>query len=144
MAHCPLHYRRLGLRIIVTGSRDWATPEKVWTNLDAICVAAPVDTTYTIVHGDCPTGADRFAREWCEHYADFPPELFGVIITEERHPAEWERYGKRAGFLRNAAMIELGADVVLAFIRNDSKGASMTAKLAERTGIPVLYWRETT
>jgi hypothetical protein len=95
------------LRVLVTGSRDWGDRAKVRGILDYIGGRYGYDGM-VVVHGHCPTGADAFADEWAQDNADL-----GVIV--ERHPAEWNRHGKRAGFLRNAEMVDLGADVCLAF-----------------------------
>jgi hypothetical protein len=108
-------------RILVTGSRTWD---------DALVLAAALaeaaqDEPVTVVHGACPSGADRLA--------DVIATATGWTV--ERHPARWGELGKRAGFVRNAHMVNLGADVCLAFIRDGSRGASHTAALAEDAGI---------
>lgn len=117
------------MRILITGSRDWPDPDLIITALTEYEMSTSV--TPTLVSGNCPTGADAFA----EAYAS----VLGWKI--ERHPADWNRYGRRAGFLRNKEMVDLGADVCLSFIKNNSKGASMTTKFAEEAGIPTRIFR---
>lgn len=113
------------MRILVTGSRDWTDPECVE---DAIMYETlHSEPPYMIVHGACPTGADAHADRVAHEYVD---------LMVERHPADWKTHGKAAGFRRNAEMVALGADICLAFIKNGSKGATHTADLAEKAGIP--------
>ena len=123
------------MRILVTGSRDWA----LWNTLNEALLEYAWEENILVVHGDCPTGADAMAQRFCDYQ-------FGG--RSERHPADWSK-GRAAGPERNRKMVNLGADVCLAFIgkctsprckRTDehySHGASGTADMAEAAGIPV-------
>lgn len=117
----------MGARILVTGSRNWtdeATIEQALEDARRRLVGlGPV----TLVHGGCPTGADVIAdRTW---------RAWGLPV--EVHPADWERYGRRAGPIRNQHMVDLGADLVLAFPLGDSRGTRGCIAAAMRAGMDV-------
>jgi hypothetical protein len=116
------------MRVLVTGSRNWENWDLLNKVLTDVCAE---QRNVTIVHGHCPTGADAMADWW--------GELAEVQV--ERHPANWKQWGKSAGFRRNAEMVLLGADVCVGFIRNKSRGATMTVDLATKAGIPVKVYR---
>lgn len=59
-------------------------------------------------------------------------------ITEESHPADWENDGRGAGFIRNQRMVDLGADVCLAFVEGASRGTRDCMKRAGQAGIPLV------
>lgn len=83
-----------------------------------------------IVHGACPRGADAIA--------DALAKQWGVAV--ESYPADWST-GRAAGFIRNKHMVDLGADVLLAFIKDNSKGATHTVNLAKAAEIPTRIFR---
>lgn len=110
-------------RVLVTGSRTWDWPDVIEDALTDLYVT--FGDTLTVVHGDCPAGADAIADFWC----------FERKVKVERHPADWS-LGRSAGYLRNAEMVESRPDRCLAFIHKRSRGASHCADLAEYCGIP--------
>lgn len=117
------------MRVIVTGSRAWPDPLKVTEELTRLYLQ---HGPFTLIHGDCATGADAAAHHWYE----VAGQALGCI--EVRYPADWEQYGKRAGPIRNEQMMkEAGADLVLAFPLFDSRGTRHTIDLAREAGIPV-------
>lgn len=126
------------MRVLVTGSRAFDDAKTIRAALDAVArgaVEARVGVL-TIVHGFCPSGADAIADMWVRSRpAD---ELH---VTAERHPALWQKFGKRAGMVRNELMVSKGATLVLAFIRDNSPGATHCAELAMEVGIPMRLWR---
>ena len=89
------------LLVLVTGARDWADAEPIRREL----LLLPHDSI--LLHGNA-RGADRLA---------------GAIAAElgldvRPRPANWERFGKAAGIIRNREMLAEGPDVILAFHPN--------------------------
>jgi hypothetical protein len=120
-------------RILVTGSRTWTNGQII---RNALIGAWRELGDSILVVGGAP-GADIMAeRIW--KYAGLPVE---------RYPADWRPYGiynPQAGKVRNQQMVDLGADLCLAFILRRSSGATDCAEKAEAAGIPVRYFREDT
>lgn len=119
-------------RVLVTGSRTWTDPVPICVALDAVLAEHGL---LTVVHGGARRGADHIAAQWVADEI-----AWNWPIRVERHPADWQRHGRRAGILRNVEMVESGADLCLAFIRDQSKGASHCAEAARKAGIPVRVW----
>lgn len=94
------------MRIIVTGSRQWTDAQAIDDAFEYVARHFP-DTpvvTWTVVHGDCPTGADQMCNTWAVVHG----------ATPEPHPANWGN-GRHAGFDRNQEMVDLTADFALGF-----------------------------
>lgn len=124
------------MRIQITGSRDFTDLSIVH---DAIVeqMIEPFKNgeQVTVVHGGAK-GADKLSGSAVFDYS---------WVDVEVHPANWDRYGKSAGYRRNAEMIALNPDVVLAFKKRGSgnKGTQHTIDLATKAGIPVIeYWED--
>ncbi|MEX5635757.1 SLOG family protein [Parafrankia sp. FMc2] len=97
------------MRVLITGARVWRDRSRVWADLDRVhALARSRGQRLTVVHGDA-RGADRLARAWCERTSGVGHEKYPVS------PAEWKINGQRAGHLRNAHMVKLGADGAIAY-----------------------------
>lgn len=114
-------------RILVCGSRTFSDRQIIWSKLNDI--AAYYSGDVEVIHG-AASGADRIAGQWAEAYGK----------PVHAYPADWNQYGKRAGFLRNTQMLEEGKpDAVVAFVDKplpDSKGTKMMVDIARTGGVP--------
>jgi hypothetical protein len=108
------------MRVIVAGSRDNTTQQDV----DTAIADCPWDVQ-EIVSGTA-RGVDRFGEAWA--YRNF--------MSVKQFPADWDKYGKGAGFRRNAEMAEY-ADALIAVWDGESRGTAHMIKTMEALGKPV-------
>lgn len=135
---------RRTLRVLVTGSRTWTSADCISMALhDIAAYARAHDRLMVLMHGDCPSGADNIAKLWVMGQ-NMMAEEDGVArpVREDAYPAAWHN-GRTAGIRRNEAMVEAGADVCLAFICDNSRGATHCSNLARSRGIPTVVWSTT-
>jgi predicted Rossmann-fold nucleotide-binding protein len=112
------------MKILVCGGRDYKNVSAVHRALAALHAKK---TIALIIEGGA-RGADRLAREWAAENG----------IAVQTFEAEWDRFGRRAGPLRNKRMLEDGKpDGVVAFPGGD--GTADMINQAEACGLKV--WR---
>jgi hypothetical protein len=104
--------------IVITGSRTWRESKIVTEVLSKY----PPDSK--LIHGGA-MGADRIAGRVAEKLG----------MTVEVMEADWERYGKSAGFRRNDEMLDRNPDVVVAFWDGKSRGTKYTIDEANKRNI---------
>lgn len=123
------------MRVLVCGSRDFADRDLLYRTLDHIGIHLVNHRFDALIEGEAP-GADTLAREWAESYE----------IPVLKFPADWRKYGRAAGPIRNKQMLEEGKpDLVVAFPRgklDDTKGTKNMVKQARDAGIKTIVIEE--
>lgn len=108
-------------RLVVAGSRDFDNYTLLSAELDKLLVGK---TNITIVSGTA-RGADRLGERYAAEHN----------LRIERFPAEWEKYHKGAGPIRNMKMVQ-SADTVIVFWDNESSGTKNIIECARKQDIP--------
>lgn len=115
-------------RIIIAGGRDFRDIEKVeevfFQHFNELW-----PEEITIVSGGA-RGADAIGERLARAYNT------NLCV----YPAQWEKYGKAAGYKRNA-MMAANADVLLAFWDHKSKGTRHMIDLAGSAGLRTIITR---
>ena len=112
-------------RVLVCGDRNWTDRDLLFGILSEAHFYIGISC---VIEGEA-RGADTMAREWAEERA----------ITCEPYPANWAKFGRAAGPIRNTQMLNEGnPDIVYAF-HDDidaSKGTGNMVKQAIARGLP--------
>jgi hypothetical protein len=121
------------MRILICGSRQWHDEEAIRTVLLAAREEArAAGEEFVVIHGACPDGADfladRIARE------------FGLTPDVDliREPAQWGRYKKAAGPIRNQEMLDKHHPTVVHAFRYGTKssGTDDMVRRARKADVP--------
>lgn len=121
------------VRIIVCGGRHFNDYDRMKDEIDNIitCLKKRYVKSIEIVSGHC-AGADQLGEKYAEE-CGYPCKVF---------PANWERYGRAAGPIRNSEMVKYASEaevpVVVAFRSAKTRGTNDTVKKATQKGFKVV------
>lgn len=111
------------LKVLVCGGRDYSRKAYLDATLDELHADRPFSI---VIHG-AARGADTLAGEWAV--------TRGVGFRS--YPAEWDKYGKSAGHIRNQRMLDAESpDLVVAF--PGGRGTADMVARARLAGVPVM------
>lgn len=122
------------MKLLITGSRGWKDADKVLEVIREHKERAEMRAEpFFLIHGHAKSGADAMA--------DAAARRLGMIAGADliRVPADWKRYGKAAGPIRNQKMLDdHEPDVVAAFrATGKSSGTDDMIQRAQRAGVHV-------
>lgn len=117
------------IRVIIAGSRDFYNPG-IFNNIMTLYLSDIPDNKLEIISGGC-RGADRMGEQYAKDW-NLKCKVF---------PANWKKYGKSAGPIRNEKMVKyaLQADhgMLIAFPIGESRGTRNIIEIANRYGLEV-------
>ena len=115
------------IKVIIAGTRDFNDYAFLKKNVDYFLQGInPNNEEIEIVSGNA-RGADKLGERYAKEH-NLPVKLF---------PANWDKYGKRAGYLRNQEMANY-SDVLIAFWDEKSKGTKHMIDIAKKQGLTVI------
>lgn len=125
--------------LLVVGTRTHAFATSRFYKMFEECVDTLLqkqqDKEIVIVQGGCPTGGDYLARQYAR--------IKGYKLEE--FSADWEKYGKAAGYIRNREMHKYISKYpnrgVFAWWDGKSKGTEQSFTLAKEFNNPIRIFR---
>lgn len=112
-------------KLIIAGGRDFDDAQRLRDELIYLATTTYQDRNVSVVSG-MARGADKLGYVFAKRNS----------VKTYAFPAEWHRYGKTAGFKRNADMGRF-ADGLLAFWNGRSKGTKHMIDFMTHLGKPV-------
>jgi len=110
------------MRVIIAGGRSF----KDYNRLCSVCDYMLQNQEDIVIVSGTAMGADKLGERYAQER--------GYRIV--RFPAEWDKHGKAAGFIRNEEMAKY-SNALIAFWDGNSKGTEHMINLAEKHGLKI-------
>lgn len=114
------------MKICIAGSRSLSDYQLVKTTIETWASEQSYKDSEVVIVSGGARGADKLGEQFAREY-DFPVELY---------PADWNTYGKRAGYLRNKEMAEV-SDIAFIFWDGNSPGTKHMIDLCHNHNVEV-------
>ncbi len=111
------------MKIVVAGGRDFENKQVAFA-----CLDEQVKAGDTIISGHA-RGADTMGELYAEEHGN----------RLEKYPADWNKYGRSAGYIRNSKMASV-ADKVVAFWDGKSRGTQHMINIAKNKGLELTVY----
>lgn len=111
-------------RVIIAGSRDFGNYGLLCEHCDKFLSQKNQIHSIVIVSGTA-RGADQLGERYAHERG----------YDVQQYPANWERDGKAAGFIRNRQMADV-ADALIAFWDGRSRGTANMIDIARQKSLP--------
>lgn len=120
------------MNVLVCGGRNYSDRTRAYAELDRVCFADGNKDVMLIIGG--ANGADKLAADWFFARLSMNRDYLMHVQT---FPADWKKYGKAAGPIRNQQMIdEAKPELVVAF--PGGRGTEDMVRRARAAAIPVV------
>lgn len=107
-------------RVVIAGCRDYDNYNEAKEFIDFCICNIRKENEIVIVSGGA-SGADAIGEQYAKENG----------FKVEKHPADWKKYGRAAGPIRNKQMAEI-SDYVICFWDNKSRGTKSMIEYAKK------------
>ena len=117
------------MRVLICGSRDFKDYEKICYFMSGVIAQGYQPT---VVISGTASGADTLGEKWAAENK----------VAVERYPANWTKYHKAAGPIRNQQMLDAKPDLIFGFPTRPEDIGNGTKDMLSRgckVGIPTFY-----
>ena len=117
-------------RIIIAGGRDFNNYNLLKETMWNIFIDRQIGKPFVEIISGCANGADKLGILYSNDYG----------ISLKKFPADWDKFGKSAGYIRNKEMAKYAREengVLIAFWDGQSKGTRHMIDLANEYKLEV-------